>query len=653
MAESTAFAFLVIDDEAADALMLKSLLESQKDPAAKCIICADLDECRSILETKKIDCIFLSYRFDASSGFEFLKAARKTDSERPVIILTSRGDEHITAEILRSGASDYLPKTELSSLRIRRIIEHMAERLSENQEKKLAETLMRLNEQNYRKLVDNIPDVVFVHRDGEILFVNQSVQPLLGYTEEEVVGKTVFDFIPDEKDRNKAQNAIGKRERGDEVGDYEISVLDKKNARHTVMVRATATVFNDEPAYQVVLVDITERKRLEEELLKKRKLESLGILAGGIAHDFNNALTGIISGIAAAKMKLKKGSEVFEILEAMEKASFKASELTQELLTFSQGGEPMREPCSIGRLIEQTIKIYPQTADITCSIELPDDLFAVVIDKSQIGQVLSNLFLNAAQAMPAGGTITVKASNITIGEHANTSTIETQPIADVLPLADGPYVRVDVSDTGMGIAPAHIEKIFDPYFTTKSSGTGLGLATVYSIIQKHNGHIHASSEVGDGTTFTFYLPATREDVDAQAATQAKPKKADKVLIMDDDVTIQFTLKRYLTGVGYEVACVDDGEKAIQVYKAAIDKGERFLAVLLDLSVPEGLGGKNTMKLLQKLDPKARAIAVSGYSNESVLANYRKYGFTGVLRKPFRPEQLKSLLEELSKKANAS
>jgi len=647
MARKESFSILIIDDDAADREMLTSLLTAQDEWNISCVSCTDLDRCRGLIAQRSVDMAIISYRFDARNGFAFLTSLRTADSELPIVILTSRGDEHITAEIIRGGATDYIAKDDLSALRARRLMEQMLAHLTRRKEKKRAETILRLNEQNYRTLVDNIPDIVFVHRDGTIVFINQAVETMLGYTEQEVVGKPVFAFIPSEGDRRIVADNMRRRTNGEQVPDYEISVQDKKGALHTVVVRASPTVFNDQPAFQVVLIDITKRKKGEEELLRTRKLESLGILAGGIAHDFNNILTGIIAGIGAVKMKVPAGSEAADLLNEIEKAAFKAGELTRELLTFSRGGEPELKVCCLKPIIKETLRLSSYAENISCTVEVPDNVLCVVADRSQISQVLSNLFLNAVQAMPDGGTVTIRASNVYAGPLQANHPAGMQKVDDAIPLSDGLYVKTDVIDNGMGIPEANLDKIFDPFFSTRTKGTGLGLATVFSILQKHKGHITVHSELGKGTAFSFYLPATLEPCPAEADVQKRPLASrGKILVMDDDETILFTLEKLLAAIGYEVACVHDGEEALRAWREMRAAGTPFAAVLMDLTIPGGLGGRETMERLHAEDPSAKAIAISGYHNDPIMINYRRYGFSAALKKPFRPDELKELLKSM-------
>jgi PAS domain S-box-containing protein len=623
-------------------------MNSMSEWDISCSQCTTPDECRSRIKQHETDMVFISYSFDAKNGFLFLKQIRTIDSEVPVIILTARGDEHITAEIIRGGATDYIARDDLSSLRARRLIEESLQRLALNKERKLAETILRLNEQNYRILVDNIPDVVFVHRNGIIIFINQAVQSQLGYTEKEVVGKSVYIFIPREEDRMRVKQNMQLRIQGDFVPDYEINVCDKQGHFHTVIVRSSQTVFSDEPAFQVILIDITKRKKAEDELLKNRKLESLGILAGGIAHDFNNILTGIVSGIGVAKMKTGNQSDIAEILDEIEKAAFKASELTKELLTFSRGGEPVLKLCEIKSIIGEAAQLSAFATSISFDIIIPDNLLCVTIDKGQIGQVTSNLVLNAIQAMPSGGTITIRAANVHTGSSLNGIPENSKKIDDTLPLSDGLYIKVDISDTGLGISEANLEKIFDPFYTTKPAGTGLGLATVYSILQKHKGYITVDSTVGKGTTFSFYLPASLEKCPGKSEDSRKNTPGNvRILVMDDDEIILFTLEKLLLATGHDVHCVRDGTDALKAYKEASDMKKPFAAVLMDLTIPGGMGGKETVQKLLASFPDAKAIAISGYHNDPLIANYKNFGFCAALKKPFRPDELGELLQKIT------
>jgi len=374
--------------------------------------------------------------------------------------------------------------------------------------------------------------------------------------------------------------------------------------------------------------DITDRKRLEEDLIRAQKMESLGILAGGIAHDFNNLLVGIMGNVSLSMLDVNPASDIYKQLEIADRASLRAQGLTQQLLTFSRGGAPIKKVIDMGPVVREAVEFSLRGSGATCDVELPLGLWPVLADAGQIAQVINNLVINADQAMPAGGTITVRAENDASAHH------------EVRALKPGRYIRLSVRDSGIGIPPQHMDKIFDPYFTTKQKGSGLGLAVTYSIIKKHDGHITAESTPGAGATFTVYLPACDERP-AQTQTDDKTIAAGQgtILVMDDERDVRETVGTMLQRLGYTVELVENGAKAVERYRESLQNDRTFDAVIMDLTVPGGMGGREAMARLRELDPGVRALASSGYANDPIMANYAEYGFKGVMAKPFRLKQL--------------
>ncbi len=369
----------------------------------------------------------------------------------------------------------------------------------EIEERKRAEEAMLDSQVKYRALVKDSRDAIYmVSRDGTFLDVNKAAVDLFGYTSEEIIGMNVLSFYVNPVDRHRFQEEI---ERHGAVRDYEVR-LRKKEGREMVCL-ATSTLRRDADGeilgYQGILRDITEKRKIEAEMLKIEKLESISILAGGIAHDFNNILTAILGNFALAKAQSKPGDIVFDRLAAAEKAALRANDLTRQFLIFAQGGSPIKARFSVADLLRDSAKLTLRRKNVRCEFSIADDLWPVEGDGSQISQVIHNLLINADQAMPKGGTITIKAENINVGPH------------DLYPLKKGRYVKITVEDEGIGIPPQNLKKIFDPYFTTKEMGSGLGLAVTYSVVKKHGGYIDVDSTPGRGSRFSLYLPVTEAE----------------------------------------------------------------------------------------------------------------------------------------------
>ncbi|MBK8476581.1 MAG: response regulator [Opitutaceae bacterium] len=383
--------------------------------------------------------------------------------------------------------------------------------------------------------------------------------------------------------------------------------------------------------------DTTERERLEQELLRASKLESVGLLAGGIAHDFNNILTAVMGNLTLALLDVEPQGEMGRILREAEGAALRARDLTQQLLTFAKGGDPVRAAVHLPAMMEEVTRFALHGSRVKAEFDLAANLWPADADKGQISRVVQNLVINAVQAMPAGGVVRLLARNERL--HG----------LDRPPLLPGNYVHIAVSDTGVGIKGEHLDRIFEPYFTTKQTGSGLGLATVYSIVRKHKGLIQVESELGRGTTFHVRLPAAAaaepEAAAAGVVAVGAPVRG-RILFMDDEAPIRKLATAMLRRLGCEVELAADGQAMVDAYCSAREAGRPFDAVVMDLTVPGGMGGLEALERLRALDPDVQAIVSSGYSSDPVLANYRSYGFSGRVAKPYEIADFGRVLREV-------
>ncbi|MEN8135614.1 MAG: PAS domain S-box protein [Thermodesulfobacteriota bacterium] len=503
-------------------------------------------------------------------------------------------------------------------------------------ERRKTEKSLRESEERYRSLFENATDIIQVVRpDGQLLYVNPSWCSTLGYTEEEARNLKVFDIIhPDCAD--KCELHFNKTMTEGTSGIIDV-VFKNKDGRKVFMQGSSNCKYSKgQPVYvHCIFRDVTERRLMEEELNKMQKLESLGILAGGIAHDFNNILTATIGNLSLARALAKPGEKIYKRIEQAEKASLRAKDLTQQLLTFSKGGEPIKVITSLNEVIMDSCQFVLRGSNVNCNFGLIDDLWLVEVDEGQISQVIHNLVINADQAMPDGGTIIVHAENV----HINSK--------DEQPLNDGDYVLITVEDQGLGISEKHLKKIFDPYFSTKQKGHGLGLATAYSIIKKHSGLLTAESKLGEGSVFKLYLPASIErNIGKASAREEIHLGKGSILLMDDEEHIREVAKEILDYLGYQVTTAVDGRQATEMYSKALKENTPIDVVILDLTVPGGMGGKETLKKLIKIDPSVKAIVSSGYANDPIMANFKQYGFSGVVPKPYRIEDVSKALLDL-------
>lgn len=493
--------------------------------------------------------------------------------------------------------------------------------------KKTEEALHR-SEARIRSLIDAISEtVVLIDREGIILAANAVLAERLGRASEELTGKCLFAFLPTHvsQSRKKAAHevvATGKP----------VQTVDERNGR--IYRTQWFPVFDQSGAVIQIAVfgaDITETRRLESSLIQAQKMEAIGTLAGGIAHDFNNLLMGIQGRISLMLLDTLPSHPFLEHLKAVEQYVQSAANLTKQLLGLAKGGKYQTKVTDLNDLVMRGSSLFGRTKkEITIHHNLQKSLWPVEVEPGQIEQVLLNLYLNAWQAMPGGGELYLETENVELDEG------RVKPYG----FSPGRYVRLCVTDTGIGMDPTLVDRIFDPFFSTKGSGigTGLGLSTAYGIITNHGGFIEVSTQRGQGTTFSLFLPVTEKSpIPVAKAPQEIARGTETILIVDDEEMILEVTKEILEKTGYRVMTAQSGKEAVELYGSNPD----IDLVVLDIIMPE-MSGEATLSMLQQINPEVKVLLASGYSVEGQASRMVARGCRGFVQKPF-------LLQELSKK----
>jgi PAS domain S-box-containing protein len=505
--------------------------------------------------------------------------------------------------------------------------------------RKQAEKVLRESEERYRWLIEKAGVGHFVAgaETMRLVFLNQAACDMIHISQEQALTLTLADLVAP-SERGEVRQKLSRRLAGEKLDPlvrYRVQRLDGSSFLAEVMVNLVD--YRGRPALQGVLRDVTEEIRRERERTRQGKLEAIGTLAGGIAHDFNNFLAGILGNLNLARLLGERGEDWQRALAAAETTTQRAAQMTSQLLTFAKGGQPALEVVDVERLAAEAVDIaLGKDPQVTCVSELAPDLMAVRADRAQIMQVLTNLLINARQAMPGGGVITVAAQNVKVGEEEAVGLLD-----------PGRYVRLSVADQGPGIPPEDLERIFDPFYTTKSGGTGLGLAITHSVVNRHGGHIEVASAPGQGAVFTLYLPATRErPAQAEVMSGQLTAGGGRVLVVDDEQAIRELTSEVLELAGYQAQAYPNFREGLDALRQALGQGRPFDLAIFDLSVPGDINGAEAIKLAREIDPGLKAVVASGYSDLDLLANPAKYGFDAAVRKPVSVSLLTQVVAEV-------
>lgn len=532
----------------------------------------------------------------------------------------------------------------------RKQMEELRENIHLELEKKVKKRTVELEEANYKlkkseeqfqQMVEFLPVSIFLHNKKEIVFANSEALNLVHSANKQVFNGQSFTAFIDLDDKEmfieKLSEVITEKV---SLKSFTTKVVQMTGTVIEVELFLTPFCYQGDLVVQMTAYNMTKRKKREAELSKVEKLDSISILAGGIAHDFNNHLTVLLGNISMAMSNISDPEQLGKFLSNAKEATLQTKNLASQLLIFSKEGEPIKEVVAMDQLIMECTSFALSGSNVTSHFSIPEDLLLVEVDKGQITQVLYNIIINAVQALVEGGSIYVKVENVTIDPQSDNSTA----------LSAGEYVKVSIEDDGPGIPENSLQKIFDPFYTTKENGSGIGLAGAYNIIKNHHGCIKAESEVGKGTVLSFIIPASLKVNEVIKKNSNVIYGTGKILLMDDEKAIREIVGQMLIFMGYEPHFAREGKEAIEVYLRAKEMGQPFDVVILDMTIKGGMSGKDTIKELLAIDPEVKAIVASGYSKDLAISKYRVYGFKGAAKKPFSIEELSKIVNEVISKS---
>jgi len=627
---------LLVDDDEDDYIITRNMLSESRSLDFNVDWVQNYHSAQKALATNGYDVYLLDYHLGVNNGIDLLREAIQNGCKKPLIMLTGKGNSEVDSQALRAGAADFLNKGNIDTALLERSIRYSieqkrVERALEAETERLAVTLRSIGDA-----------VITTDSDGKIELMNQTAERLTGWSRTEVAYKNIKEVfrIADDTTHDEIESPfVSVLKSGRPSNLIEHITLIARDGNEYNIVASVAPIFDQKNQLLgtiLVFRDVTDLLKMQAELQKAQKLESLGVLAGGIAHDFNNLLTIINGNIELAKTNMDSKEEISESLGIIAKAAERAKELTYQFLTFAKGGKPIKQTVSIVNVLKESVSLCLRGSNITSELTFQEGLAKVDIDQGQISQVFNNLILNAKQAMPKKGKIKIWIENISI------------PKKNTLYLKEGEYVKISIQDQGKGISKENMARIFDPYFSTKQKGsvkgTGLGLSTAYSIIKNHNGVITVDSKLNRGTTFFIYLPASCASIEANHKYTKKPTfRKKKILLLDDNRMLREVVTRVLLNNNHEVIATSEGETAIKLLKSAKQKNQKFDIIILDLTLPGEISGADLIEQIRKIDPDIKAVISSGHSGHPTIVNYKQHGFDAAISKPYQVMELAELL----------
>ena len=628
---------LVVEDDPTTRTLMNHLISARGHHV---IPCGSAEEASLLLDQHHFDAAILDWMLPGMSGPAFCRLVRQRPGGHDLYILlvTARNSPSDLEEALDSGANDYLVKpweSKVLLVRLRIAEQHVVEIKDRKRSREaLRESTLR-SERLALVACQTQNGVVILDPKGNIEWINLAFQKMAVLGSASYLNRPFLDLLdPAETDQHEEiQRCIAEGH----PAEGEIVWIGNDGQKRWLHYSLTPLFLEKGGSSGLVSLfsDITMLKRADEERFKSSKIESLGVLAGGIAHDLNNILTVISGNLSLARTCLSTHpSKVADHLDKADTAALRAADLSKQLLTFAKGGDPLKQTLHLGELVERATRFALYGSNLSSTFSLPSNLAKVQADPYQIEQVIDNLIINAREAMPGGGKILV-------GGHQETLLED-----NLYDLPAGTYVRINFADNGPGIPPDVLRQIFDPYFTTKETGSGLGLTLSFSIISKHGGRLLVDSEPKSGATFSILLPIASSDIPQPDPLPSPTAGPQRILCMDDEPSIRELISAMLSFSDYEVTTTKDGEEAVAAYRAHLKAGTPFDAVILDATIPGGMGGLDTIKALLAINPDVRAIICSGYSDESALADMESYGFKASLPKPFTSKQLEALVTRI-------